>query len=256
MKPELTNQELLDRYIFSLRMGLHPEKAEDIAAEIRSNLQSLVDDQAMELGRELRPAEVSAILKQHGHPMLVASRYRDPSARALISPDLFPFYWFSMRAIFRGIWVTVRVIVTVFQCSREPPPPARFFCGLAATFCGRDSTLARASPRCSPRGNTWSRSSDIRQRWKPESLPPVPASGPAALNNRGPWCRLSVGVVWLIFLAMAFVPPRDCPGSGAEGAFSASSDAVYVDAAAHLALLAFWPEFLSSGLNLHALCHG
>jgi hypothetical protein len=114
MKWELTNQELLDRYIHSMKMGLPPDKMDDIAAEIRSNLQSLVEDQALQLGRELRPDEVSTILTQHGHPMVVASRYRDRPGRGLISPDLFPFYWFTLRAIF-GLWVTVRVIIAVFE---------------------------------------------------------------------------------------------------------------------------------------------
>lgn len=90
MKRELTSQELLGRYITSVKMGLPPDKAEDIGAEIRSNLQSLADDQAIELGRVPRPEEMSAILKQHGHPMIVASRYRERPGRGLISPDLFP----------------------------------------------------------------------------------------------------------------------------------------------------------------------
>jgi len=63
MKRELTNQELLDRYIHSLKMMLPPDKVEDIAAEIRSNLESLAEDRAAELGRDLRPEEMSAILK-------------------------------------------------------------------------------------------------------------------------------------------------------------------------------------------------
>ncbi len=52
MKRELTNQELLDRYIHAIKMMLPPDKMEDIAAEIRSNLESQVEDQAMALGRE------------------------------------------------------------------------------------------------------------------------------------------------------------------------------------------------------------
>ncbi len=69
MKRELTNQELLDRYIHSVKTLLPPGKMDDIAAEVRSNLQSLVEDRSAQLGRELSPEEMSAILKQHGHPM-------------------------------------------------------------------------------------------------------------------------------------------------------------------------------------------
>ena len=69
MKRTLTNQELLDRYVHAVTMMLPAGKAEDIAAEVRSNLESKVEDQAAALGRELRPEEVSAILKEYGHPL-------------------------------------------------------------------------------------------------------------------------------------------------------------------------------------------
>jgi hypothetical protein len=59
---ELTNQELLDRYIHSfklmlLKLMLPPDKMDDLAAEIRSNLESLAEDRAAELGRELSLGE-------------------------------------------------------------------------------------------------------------------------------------------------------------------------------------------------------
>jgi hypothetical protein len=38
MKRQLTSEDLLERYIFSVKMGLPPDKVDDIAAEIRSNL--------------------------------------------------------------------------------------------------------------------------------------------------------------------------------------------------------------------------
>jgi hypothetical protein len=77
MKRTLTNQELLDGYVHAVTMMLPPDKAEDIAAEVRSNLESKVEDQAAALGRELRPAEVSAILKEYGHPVRVGLQYRE-----------------------------------------------------------------------------------------------------------------------------------------------------------------------------------
>ena len=94
-------------------MMLPPDKMEDIGAEVRSNLESQLEDQAMALGRELRLEELSALLKQHGHPVKVADRYHDEPRRGLIGPSLFPFYWFTLRAIFVS-WVTIRIIVAVF----------------------------------------------------------------------------------------------------------------------------------------------
>jgi hypothetical protein len=120
MKRELTNQELLDRYIHAvkLRLLMPPEKMEDIAAEVRSNLESKMEDQAMALGRDLRPEEVSAMLRQYGHPAKVALRYRDQAGRGLISPALFPFYWFTLRIVL-ALWLTIRLIVVVFAIRRD-----------------------------------------------------------------------------------------------------------------------------------------
>ena len=166
MKRELTSQELLERYISSVKMGLPPDKVEDIGAEIRSNLQSLLDDQAIELGREPRPEELSAILKQHG---------------------------------------------------REPRPPARSFCGLAATFCWPVSSLLRVLRCCSPSGNIWSSDSDTR---KDGSRSRCLLCRPRCDNgHRGLWFRLLVRWCGSSFGRWPCSYLR-CGGSGAEGAFS------------------------------------
>jgi hypothetical protein len=214
MKRELTSQELLDRYIQS--MWLPP----DIAAEIRSNLESLAEDRATELGRELRPADMSAILKRHGHPMIVASRYRDPSARGLISPALFPLYWFTLRAIF-AVWVTIRVIVAVFVLqgtatagSVLPRLGRDIF--LAAFFIGGGVTLLFAVWEYLEFKFRYS------ERWKPESLPPVqqPPKQPRTVF------QIMGGVVWIIFWAMALFWPAMFWVWGGRGVFS-PSEAVY-----------------------------
>jgi len=222
MKRELTNQELLDQYIHSVKMLLPPDKMGDIAAEIRSNLQSLVEDQAMQLGRELSLEEMSAILKQHGHPMVVASRYRDQPGRGLISPELFPFYWFTLRAIF-GLWVTVRVIIAVFEFQGTATA------GSILLRLGRDILLAGfiIAAGVTSVFAAWEYLEfkfRYSQRWKPESLPPVPP--PIRQPQPRPMVRIIRGVVWLIFWAMALFLPGMSWVWGGRGVFS-PSDAVY-----------------------------
>jgi hypothetical protein len=203
MKRELTNQELLDRYIHSVKTMLPPEKMDDIAAEVRSNLQSLEEDRVTQLGRELSLEEMSAVLKQHGHPVVVASRYRDQRGRGLISPELFPFYWFTLRAIF-GLWVTVRVIIAVFQFQGTAPA------GSILLLLGRDILLAGffIAAGVTVLFAIWEYLEfkfRYLQRWKPESLPPVPP--PIRQPQPRPMFHIIRGVVWLIFLAMALFLP-------------------------------------------------
>ena len=222
MKRELTSQELLERYISSVKMGLPPDKVEDIGAEIRSNLQSLLDDQAIELGREPRPEEVSAILKQHGHPMIVASRYRERPGRGLISPDLFPFYWFTVRAVF-GLWVIVRVIVAVFQFEGTATA------GAILLRLGRDILVAGfiITSGVTLLFAIWEYLEfrfRYSQRWKPESLPAVPP--PVRQRPPRPVVQITGHVVWLIFWAMALFVPAMWWVWGGRGVFGVS-DAVY-----------------------------
>jgi hypothetical protein len=196
---------------------------DDIAAEIRSNLQSLVEDQAMELGRDLSLKEVSAILKQHGHPMVVASRYRDQPGRGLISPELFPFYWFTLRAIF-GLWTTIRVIVAVFQWQGTATA------GSILLRLGRDILLAGffIAAGVTLLFAVWEYLEfkfRYSERWKPESLSPVPPPVRQPKQPR-PMAQIIGQLVWLIFWAIALFVPAMSWVWGGRGVFS-PSDAVY-----------------------------
>jgi hypothetical protein len=225
MKRELTNQELLDRYIHavSLMLMLPPGKFEDIAAELRSNLESQMDDRAMTLGRELRPDEVSAMLKQYGHPAKVAEQYREQPGRGLIGPTLFPFYWFTLRAIL-AVWVTIRVIVAVFTLQGASPT------GTILLALGRDVLLAAF---IIPSGVTllfavWEYleiTFRYSERWQPEALAPVPPPGPPPPKPR-PTVHVIGGVAWLLFLALALYSPWFFWVWGGRGVFS-PSDTLY-----------------------------
>jgi hypothetical protein len=202
MKRAQTNQELLDRYIHSVKMGLPPDKVDDIAAEIRSNLQSLVEDQAVELRRELRPDEVSAILKQHGHPVVVASRYGDRPGRGLIGPELFPFYWSTLRAIV-SVWVMVRVIgaVLAFQGAATA--------GSILLYLGRDIMVTGflIGAGVTAVFAVWEYLElpfPYPERWKPEHLPAVRQP---QLKQPGPMMKVIRGVAGLFFFAMALFWP-------------------------------------------------
>ena len=224
MKREPTNEELLDRYIHAVKMMLvlPPDKMEDIGAEVRSNLESQVDDQARVLGRELRPDEVSALLKRHGHPMKVALRYREAPQRGLISPVLFPLYWFTLRAVF-ALWVTIRVIVSVFAFQGASPA------GTILLNFGRDVLLAGI---IIPAGVTllfavWEQLEfkfHYSERWKPEALRPVPPH-PQPPQPR-PMVQFVGEIAWLIFLALALYSPSFFWVWGGRGVFS-PSEALY-----------------------------
>jgi hypothetical protein len=89
--------QLLDQYLNSIRSCLPEAQRDDIVQELSENIHAQIEDKENELGRPLRDAEVEEILKQHGHPLVVASRYRQDQRSVafgpeLIGPVVFPFY--------------------------------------------------------------------------------------------------------------------------------------------------------------------
>lgn len=89
--------ELLDRYLQAVRFWLPRAQQDDIVAELAEDIRSQVEEQETELGRKLNEAEIEAILKQRGRPLLVANRYLPQ--QYLIGPVLFPIYRFVLKIV-------------------------------------------------------------------------------------------------------------------------------------------------------------
>lgn len=89
--------DLVERYLQSVRSYLPKSQRDDIVKELAENLRLQIEEQESELARSLSEDELAAVLKTHGHPLLVATRYRQ--SRNLIGSTLFPFYWLAMKII-------------------------------------------------------------------------------------------------------------------------------------------------------------
>jgi len=110
---------LQERYLHAVRWALPSGKADDIVAELRDILATRAEDREEELGRPLTAEETGAMLKDFGHPLIVAARYR--SQQWLIGPDVFPFYIFVLRIVVLislGIQVAVAGARIVFGDGR------------------------------------------------------------------------------------------------------------------------------------------
>lgn len=101
--------DLLERYLQAVRFFLPRRQQDDIVRELSENLLSQMEDRAEALGRPLNEDEQADILRRHGHPMLVAGRYR--SHQQLIGPVFFPIYVFALKAGL-GVALLVTIIVT------------------------------------------------------------------------------------------------------------------------------------------------
>ncbi len=109
--------QILEKYLNSVRSCLPEAQRDDIVQELSENLHAQIEDKEEELGRPLQDAEVEALLKQHGHPMVVASRYNQEKRSVefgpeLIGPVVFPFY-IRVLKFNLGISAVVLFIVAV-----------------------------------------------------------------------------------------------------------------------------------------------
>ena len=108
--------ELIERYLKAIEFWLPGGEKQDILAEISEDIHSQIEERETALGRALTNAELEALLKQRGRPMLVANRYRPQ--RSLIGPDWFPTYIYVLKIV--GLcyvlpWLAVYFVVHRIQ---------------------------------------------------------------------------------------------------------------------------------------------
>ena len=113
--------DVVERYLENVRTYLPGGREEDLVAELRENIRAQVEDREERLGRPLGEEERIAVLRAHGHPLVVAGRYRSDGRRLVlgtevIGPALFPFFRISVLAVaaitalvlaFGGAWSLV-----------------------------------------------------------------------------------------------------------------------------------------------------
>ncbi|MBZ5533716.1 MAG: hypothetical protein LAO20_19980 [Acidobacteriia bacterium] len=109
--------ELLERYLQAVRGYLPDRRRNDIVKELGDNILSQMEDRAEELGRSLTEAEQAAIIKQHGHPIVAAARYRRLPMQQLIGSELFPIYWLTLEFALLVVAAFHVVLSVVFMLS-------------------------------------------------------------------------------------------------------------------------------------------
>ncbi|MBN8529074.1 MAG: hypothetical protein J0M36_07550 [Caulobacterales bacterium] len=98
---------LIDQYLAAVAAQLPTDKREDITAELRDALMERVEAREAELDRSMTETETEALLREFGHPLSVAARYRGGPDH-LIGPELFPYWWFAVKA---ALLILVVVVV-------------------------------------------------------------------------------------------------------------------------------------------------
>jgi hypothetical protein len=109
--------ELLDRYLQAVKFWLPKSQRDDIIAELSEDIQSQIEEKEAELGHKLDESDVEAVLKNLGHPLLIAERYL-PSQQYLIGPVLFPVYRLVLKMLLCGYiapWLLLWIGLLIFD---------------------------------------------------------------------------------------------------------------------------------------------
>jgi hypothetical protein len=126
----------LDRYLKDIRAHLPTDQADDIVNELGENLRAQIEDRETGLGRTLTDTEVDDLLKAHGNPLVVASRYRREQlsftfGRRLIGPALFPAY---VQVLTINIAISVFVVLIGAVLLATGQPLGSMVSGIALAF--------------------------------------------------------------------------------------------------------------------------
>ncbi|RYE01627.1 MAG: hypothetical protein EOP61_10725 [Sphingomonadales bacterium] len=193
--------DLIERYLGAVRWNLPTGKTDDILAELREVIESRIDDREAALGRSLDRSEISALLKEFGHPITVAGGYRDQ--RALIGAEVFPFYWFALRVVLAVVLVIEAVQFGARVIASGGPLAQTISQGIGGTVASLLLNAAIVTLAFAVIERTgWL--SDYLQKWKPESLPSLPRIEARPRKIAEPIAGVIFGVAFLGWWMGAF----------------------------------------------------
>ena len=194
--------DLLDRYLQAVAFWLPKGQQQDIIAELSEDLHSQIQEKESALGRSLNEAEMDALLKQRGRPVLVANRYLPQ--RSLIGPVMFPIYCFVLKivALFYLLpWILVWIGMMSFSSSYRAERIGVGWLGAVGSawsawwftaLCALGTvTLVFAALE------HWQAQGRFLENWSPRQLPP--ARNPNQIPRVGSVIEVVVNLVFAIW---------------------------------------------------------
>jgi hypothetical protein len=181
---------LVEDYLRAVAILLPQDQREDIVAELRDMILTRLEALEADRGRRLTEAETEAALREVGHPLVVAARYRG-GPQHVVGPALYPYWIFAVK-----VAVTIQAALAGFvflvRSFRSGDMAAAFGDAVgsattgAVTVVGFATVAAWLVERYGVR-------IDYLERWRVRDLK---ALDMAAWDWRGPGARASSGAPW------------------------------------------------------------
>ena len=135
---------LTERYLRAVAAQLPRAGREDIVAELRDELATRMEAREAQLGRSLTEAEEEAVLREMGHPLTVATRYRS-GPQHLVGPELYPWWLFGVKAALLALLVLTALGVIARVLVGDAPFAQAFGQGFAGLFGGAMTIIGVAT---------------------------------------------------------------------------------------------------------------
>jgi hypothetical protein len=90
--------DLIEEYLRAVAALLPRAQRDDIVAELRDTILTRKEERETSLGRPLTSDEIEALLREIGHPVVVAARYGE-GPQHVVGPMLYPYWLFAVKAV-------------------------------------------------------------------------------------------------------------------------------------------------------------
>jgi len=87
---------IIEDYLRIVALLLPKAQRDDIVAELRDTILTRIEARESDLDRPLTETETEALLREVGHPLVVAARYRG-GAQQVVGPTLYPYWAFGVK---------------------------------------------------------------------------------------------------------------------------------------------------------------
>lgn len=217
--------ELVTRYLASIQRRLPPANALDVSAELREAILSAIEAKEDTLGRAANADDIGQVLKEFGHPVVVAARYG--GGDYVIGPKYYPWFWYVQR-IAVGAALAIAFGISAIRALGSEEPMRVVIRGLngaieAGVWAFGVVTILFVLAERFKFDMGWA------EKWNPKDLPRDQVRQPKGLLESG--LTVAFDVVFLLWWVKIVQFPNQLPmrdGASAAITFSPGWDVVYM----------------------------